>query len=126
NAKEVMKTRARGGRDTANLAGQTFALAGLRAADRQMLIPRIEGAGGTVVADVAESLNFLVIPKMGVNPPTPAEKKARRLIQQGAALRILTPRQVVKLLMPAPEQVLAMLLAGPKGIARWNAISESY
>src|SRR4051794_38551867 len=85
NAREVMTTRARGNRDKANLAGQTFALAGLRAADRQMLIPRIEGAGGIVVADVTESLNFLVIPQAG---PTPAEKTARRLIQQGASIRI--------------------------------------
>src|SRR5262245_22541043 len=100
-----MNTRVRGNRNTANFTGQTFALAGLRGTDRQQLVARIWSAGGIVVADVTESLNFLVVLQAGA---TPAEKTARRLIQQGAALRIVTPRQVVKLLMPTPEQVLAM------------------
>jgi uncharacterized protein YjbI with pentapeptide repeats len=111
---------------TANVAGQTFALAGLREQARQDLVARIESAGGTVVADVAASLNFLVVPQADATPPSAAETRARRMIQQGARLRILNPRQVAKLLAPTPEQVLAMLHAGAKGIAHWNALSQSY
>src|SRR5262249_1238100 len=112
--------------DTGNVAGQTFALAGLRGQARQELVARIESAGGTVVADITASLNFLVVPQAGADPPTAAETKARRLIQQGATLRILHPPQAAKLLAPTRAQVLAMLRGGEKGIAHWNALSQSY
>jgi uncharacterized protein YjbI with pentapeptide repeats len=111
---------------TANLAGQTFVVTGLRGEARGTVIARIESAGGTVVADVTPSLHFLVVPEADANQLSAAETKARRLIQQGARLRILTPPQLAKLLAPTPEQVLAMLHAGAEGIAHWNALSASY
>src|SRR5262245_462680 len=107
------------------LKGKTFAFTGTLLSGRRAGVTElIEAEGGRVVDDVTATLDYLVVGHSAT--PTAAQKKADRLNQKGASVQLIDESQLYDLFRPTAQEVLAMLRALPKGLARWQRLMESH
>jgi uncharacterized protein YjbI with pentapeptide repeats len=99
------------------LAGKTIVVAGFDKWAREQWSPIFEREGGAVVKEVTTTLDLLLVSEKGKGAT--AEKKANQLItRKGASIQVLDVEELRALLRPTREEVLAMLAAGARGIAR--------
>jgi uncharacterized protein YjbI with pentapeptide repeats len=106
------------------LAGSIFTFTGtLHSVKRDEAIALVRTAGGTVVDDVNDTVNYLIVGEVR-SSPSAAEKKAAKLNHQGACIAILDESQFADLLKPTPDQIVAMLKGGPKGLKEWKTLSN--
>ncbi|MBI3821302.1 MAG: pentapeptide repeat-containing protein [Planctomycetes bacterium] len=73
--------------------------------------------GGTIVDELTDKTDFMVLGYSGVANP---QKKAAKLNTQGAAIQVLTVDQFHQQIRPTPDEAVQLLLGGPAGIERWN------
>jgi uncharacterized protein YjbI with pentapeptide repeats len=109
------------------LKGKTFAFTGtLIHGERKKVAERVQAEGGRVVEDATADVDYLVVGSSRSAGPSAAEQKAQRLNQQGAAIQIIDEDQLHEMCKPSREEVVAMLTAGPKGLARWKELISTW
>jgi uncharacterized protein YjbI with pentapeptide repeats len=101
--------------------GKTFAIKGKFRYD---IVPKrisetIQSEGGQLVKEVTATVHFLIIGDKG--GAAGARQQAEQLnYKKGAAIQIIDEAGFFSLLRPTRAAAMAMLVAGPKGIERFN------
>lgn len=99
------------------LQGKSVCLAGSFYGQDGDIRKLIEAEGGTIIPEVTDKTDFVVLAHTGV---ANVQKKVAKLNAQGAAIQALPPDQFEQALKPTPDEVVLLLRSGPDGIERWN------
>jgi uncharacterized protein YjbI with pentapeptide repeats len=109
----------------AKLKGMRFAFAG-RLSHQKPIREWIKKEGGKALPDVTAQATHLVVGQKRGSGPTPQEKKAARLNQNGASIQIIGEEDFFHLLVPSREEAIALLTGNKKQKERWNALHPRY
>ncbi|MBN1909393.1 MAG: pentapeptide repeat-containing protein [Pirellulales bacterium] len=106
--------------------GNTFCFGGRwQSYEKSFAEKQIRFAGGKIVDKVTAKLDYVVVAASVSGATSTAEKQAAKLNQKGEAhIQVVNDEDLSETLVPTPEEVVAMLSAGPAGVKHWYALRE--
>ncbi|MBL4846755.1 MAG: pentapeptide repeat-containing protein [Planctomycetes bacterium] len=105
----------------ASFEGLSFCVSELDEREEEQLVAAIRPEQGEIAAILTANVSYLVLEKVLTRGKSAAQRYAEKLNRKGAKIKILDVSKAWSLLTPSPDEARALLAAGTRGVARWNA-----